>query len=120
MNETMEQDGMYALVELMGHQKMVGLVRETKLAGAGFLQVDSLDAEGKFTFSRYLGPSAIYAINPISKELAEELAKKYQPPPVNAFDVPQLRDKIRKEIGVSPEGPGTIYPGDPDEDDERF
>jgi hypothetical protein len=96
-----EEVGFYALAELMGHQKMVGLVRETKLAGQGFLQVDSLDTDGNFPFSRYLGPSAIYAINPISKEPAQELAKTYQPAPVHAFDVPQLRDKIRKEISVS-------------------
>ena len=70
-----EDAGFFALLELMGHQKMVGLVRETKLAGAGFLQVDSIDEEGKFTFSRYLGPSAIYAINPISKELVSGVSQ---------------------------------------------
>jgi hypothetical protein len=111
-----EDSGFFALVELMGHQKMVGLVRETKLAGAGFLQVDSLDTDGKFSFSRYLGPSAIYAINPISKELAQELAKTYQPAPVHEFDVPALRDKIRKELKALPMD--AMYPGDSDEDDE--
>jgi hypothetical protein len=70
-----EDLGFFALLELMGHQKMVGLVRETKLAGAGFLQVDSIDEEGKFTFSRYLGPSAICAINPISKELVSGVSQ---------------------------------------------
>jgi hypothetical protein len=98
MNEDNADAGFWALVEMMGHQKMVGLVRETKLAGAGFLQVDSLDENGKLAFSRYLSPGAIYAINPISKELAEALAKTHQPVPVHEFDVPQLRDKIRKEL----------------------
>jgi len=109
-----EGEGFFALVEMFGHQKMVGLVRETKIAGAGFLQVDSLDENGKFAFSRYLGPSAIYAINPISKEMAEALAKTYQPIPVHEFDVPQLRDKIRKEL--SPEARDTCFP-DEDEDE---
>jgi hypothetical protein len=111
-----EDSGFFALVELMGHQKMVGLVRETKLAGSGFLQVDSIDEEGKFTFSRYLGPSSIYAINPISKELAQALAKTYQPAPVHEFDVPALRDKIRREIKAP--SMDAMYPGHPDEDDE--
>jgi hypothetical protein len=118
MNEDNVDAGFWALVEMMGHQKMVGLVRETKLAGAGFLQVDSLDENGKLAFSRYLSPGAIYAINPISKELAEALAKTHQPAPVHEFDVPQLRDKIRKEIKAHyPEA--RLEDFDPqDEDDE--
>jgi hypothetical protein len=63
----------------MGHQKMVGLVTEVELAGRGFLVVDALDSEGNSSFSRYVNPEAVYAINPVSEEIAEKLAMQYRP-----------------------------------------
>jgi len=41
-------------MELMGHQKMVGLVIEVVLPGKGFLLIDSLDSEGRAGFRRYV------------------------------------------------------------------
>ena len=100
MYEDNASTGFYALIEMMGHQKMVGLVRETKLAGAGFLQVDQLDDNGQLFNTRYLSPGAIYAVNPISEELAKAISKNYQHQPVHSFDLPQLRDKIAQEMGT--------------------
>jgi hypothetical protein len=118
MNDTSKS--FYAIVELMGHQKMVGLVTEVELAGRGFLLVDSLDSEGKPSFSRYVNPEAIYAINPVSEEIAKKLAIRYQPVPVNSFELPQLRDKIAEEIMQSMAYKRRTYEDRNDPNEEEF
>jgi len=59
----------WAIIELMGHQQIAGFVTEATIAGGAFIRVDvpNPDAEGDL-YTRYLGPSAIYAINPTTKE----------------------------------------------------
>ena len=88
----------YAMIELMGHARVVGLVTETKLAGAGFLQVDILDPEGKISFQRYIAPQAVYQISPIGREMAIELCGRWDQSRIESYDVPELRLKIRAEL----------------------
>ena len=80
----------WAIVELMGHQRVAGLVSERQVAGAGFLQIDVHDAtDGKVLFSRLVNPSSIYAINPVDKVIALA-AGEYSARPITRFDLPQL------------------------------
>lgn len=61
----------WAILELMGHQREVGLVREITFAGAGFIQVViPQDPEESVWRQRLFSPAAIYAINPCLKEEA--------------------------------------------------
>lgn len=80
----------WALVELMGHQRIVGYATEQNIAGAAMLRVDVPDAEGNTRFTRFYGNSAIYAINPISREAALQLASKVDAEPVKSWDLPAL------------------------------
>lgn len=97
----------WALVELFGHQKIVGHCTEANIAGSVFLRVDvpTKDGEG-IAFTRFYGGSAIYAINPIAKEIACELSRNMDKAPVQIYDVPALADKIR---GDKPDVPGPSY-----------
>lgn len=52
----------WCLVELFGHQKIVGKVTEATMAGGAFLRVDVPAFNGSPAFTRFYGPSAIYSI----------------------------------------------------------
>lgn len=62
----------WALVELFGHQRIVGFVSQQSLGAAALLRVDvpNLLKDGKIVrqgFTRYFGPGAIYSITPVDE-----------------------------------------------------
>ncbi len=61
-------EGEWAVVELMGHQRALGLVTEVTIAGAGFLRIDTPEHGAVPASSRIVSPSSIYAINPTTRE----------------------------------------------------
>lgn len=83
----------WALVELFGHQKIVGRVTEATLAGGAFLRVDVPAFNGNAPFTRFYGPGAIYSINPIDEKLARQLLIQYRNEPVSRFELPDLLEK---------------------------
>lgn len=74
----------WAKVELMGHNVMIGLVTEAPIAGVVFLRVDVPERNGLPGFTRFINPSSIYAINPISEAIAIALIGRcsYAPPQI--------------------------------------
>lgn len=83
----------WALVELFGHQKIVGKVSEATLAGGAFLRVDVPEFNGQPAFTRFYGPGAIYSINPVTEDIARGLMARYQNRPVSRFELPQIAEK---------------------------
>ncbi len=83
----------WALVELFGHQKIVGLVTEATLAGGALIRVDVPAFDGQAAFTRFFGPSAIYSLNPIAEDVARGLMERYRNEPVSRFELPQLVEK---------------------------
>lgn len=95
-------DGMWAVLELMGHRKLAGFVREVSVAGAGLLRIDVPNpragariagADGKvpeephWTASQFYSPSAVYCITPCTEELARQFAATCQPRPVTRYEL---------------------------------
>lgn len=91
----------WCLVELFGHQKIVGMVSEATLAGGAFLRVDVPTFNGEPAFTRFYGPSAIYSINPVSEEVARGLMANYRHEPVSRFELPQIAEKVNDQGPVS-------------------
>lgn len=68
----------WALVELFGHQRIVGLVTVDPVEFPGMIRVDVpdllkngvLDRPG---FTRYVGRAALYGVNPIDEATARRL-----------------------------------------------
>lgn len=77
----------WALVELYGHQRIVGRVREATLGGCSFLRVDVPAVGGQKEFTRYFGNNAIYSLNPISEEIAMSMAERCRNVPVSAYEL---------------------------------
>jgi hypothetical protein len=109
----------WAIVELMGHQRMAGRVQETQVAGAGFLRIDVPGPNGGTQITRFVSPQAVYAINPVDEAIARALATQIATVPIQAYEVPELRAKIRNEImeqhRLEPKGRDAQ-----DQDDEEF
>lgn len=99
MSETTKFDE-WALVELFGHQKIVGRVTETSMAGGAFLRVDvpALPPDGP-PCTRFFSPGAIYSINPVTEEVARGLLtqSRFRNEPVSRYDLPQIAEKVQEE-----------------------
>lgn len=70
MNEQESYEG-WTLVEQLGHKRLAGYVRSVEIAGAGMLRVD-VPTEPPLT--QYLNPTSIYALTPITEDVARFLA----------------------------------------------
>lgn len=86
----------WALVELFGRTRIVGRVTEATVAGSNFLRIDVPEFEGNPKFTRFYGPSSVYCISPISKEIADELMKTCRNEPVARYDIRQLAEKYSR------------------------
>jgi hypothetical protein len=77
----------WAVVELMGHRRLGGYVREQTIAGAAFLRLDMFDGEGEDpAMTQLYSAAAVYCITPVSEEMAR--AVKVRPQPVARWELP--------------------------------
>jgi hypothetical protein len=92
----MQQDKfeIWAIVELFGHNKMAGLICEQQIAGANMVRVSVPDTAASPKFDRFLNPSSIYAINPVTEEVARGYAEQLQVKPINAWDAREVLKRI--------------------------
>ena len=89
MSEKTNFEG-WCLVELFGHQKIVGYASEATIAGGAFLRVDVPKADKSGTdFTRYYGASAIYSVSPVSEEIVMRLVESYRQRPVSRYELPE-------------------------------
>lgn len=84
----------WALVELFGHNRIVGLVSEATLAGGAFLRVDVPAFNGEKAFTRFYRPEAICSLGPISEEIARGLMAVHRNEPVSRYEFPQIAEKV--------------------------
>lgn len=83
----------YAIVELFGFAKIAGKCSEQNIAGANMLRVDVPETDKNPAFTRFLGHASIYAINPVTEEVATHWAKMLQVAPINVWDVREFINK---------------------------
>jgi hypothetical protein len=99
--ETKQKFEEWAKVELFGHNVIIGKVTEATLAGGAFLRVDVPALGNRPEFTRFFGPSAIYAISPITEEVARGLLASYRAEPVSRFELPQIAEKVVEDATVA-------------------
>src|ERR1700738_2380917 len=89
-----EQSGFesWAILEVMGHRRLGGFVREVQVAGAGFLRIDVPgDADGDTHSTQFYPPSSVYCLTPVSEEAARIVARSSRPEPVAHWEIPKPR-----------------------------
>lgn len=84
----------WAIVELMGHRRLAGMVMEVEMFGATMLRVDvptEDGAEEPFA-TQFYSPSAVYCLTPTSEETARAVAATSRPAPVHRWELPAPDD----------------------------
>lgn len=113
----------WAIVELMGHRKLAGYVREVTIAGAAMLRLD-IPSEPPVT--QYYGASSLYCMTPTTEALARAAAQVSRPTPISRYELPASpapRPEARCTCGWS--GPADAADdhdckfGDDERDDEE-
>lgn len=93
-----QQFDIFALVELMGHQRLAGRVTEQVVAGHGFLRIDVPETTTNPAFTRLVSPNSVYAINPITEEVALQYAESLSVKPINTWDIHEFIEKAKKVL----------------------
>jgi hypothetical protein len=115
----------WAIVELMGHQKVAGELSEFVMGGSSFIRVDVPETEEQPGFTRFLTDKAIYAINPVTEEVAKFKAAQLQNRPIESWDFRSMLTKqLQLEGKIVVPATGNVvtvapnsYPNDDPEDD---
>ena len=84
----------WALVELMGHQRIIGKASEQEIAGAKLLRVDVPKLGDAQAVTKYFGAAAIYAITPLDEDTARVMAAKVDVAPVNVWDARRIAQQV--------------------------
>ena len=102
MDEAKERFEKWAIVELLGHRKVAGLVTEEINFGTPLLRVDIPEVPAcppdMFTsgqppvpaFTQYYGGSSIYSLTPVTEEIARRFSAALRVRPVEAYQLPKL------------------------------
>ena len=77
----------WAIVELMGHRRMAGLVTEQEIAGQGMLRIDVPQIEDGATVTQFYSPAALYCLTPVSERVARAYAQRNYMRPVSVYDL---------------------------------
>lgn len=101
----------WAILELMGHRRLGGYVREVEMFGAKSCRIDipSATKEGQVHATQFYGGSAIYCLTPCTEEAARTVARMNQPEPVQRWELPALSREEPQDNATT----GDVDDGDP-------
>jgi hypothetical protein len=89
----------WAVVELMGHQKIAGLVSEANIGSACLLRVDVPETKTHAKFTKFYGGGAIYAMTLVDEETAKMVAESLDPVPLARWEVHEQMRRWRQAQG---------------------
>lgn len=89
----------WAMLELMGHRQRIGIIKEVEAYGGKMLRIDiplkDFSGENSEFASEFYGIASVYALRPISEEIARDYVKRSgDPRPVRPVDY-RIEDKSR-------------------------
>lgn len=93
MTDSAEKLEAWVIVELFGHQRIAGKLTEQQIGGGNMIRIDVPETKSQPGFTRFLGNAAIYAINPVSEQIARAAAENLNAAPVRAYDIPELAQR---------------------------
>lgn len=95
--QTEQQQGQWAIVEIMGRKVVAGYITQAVQFGLPMLRID-VPATSVFpTFTQDYGAQAIYAITYVSEQVARMTAEANKVNPVSVY-VPDLADMQRAQL----------------------
>jgi hypothetical protein len=96
-----ERFDLWCMVELFGHNKIAGKCTEQNIAGVNMLRVDVPETEKQPSFTKFYNGTAIYAINPITEEVAKDIANKLSNAPITVYEVRNMIERNVLELKAS-------------------
>jgi hypothetical protein len=87
----------WAILELMGHRRIAGIVSEATVAGGAFIRIDTPASEDTAGATQFYSPAAIYAITPTTEEIARAVALNCAVQPVQRWELKALPEVARDE-----------------------
>lgn len=92
----------WAIIEITGYKKLAGKVKSESLGGAPFLRIDVYSSPEKKELTQYYGPSFIYCITPVSKEVAIAFTKNNFQEPAKQWDLlPESKENNDDEWAIN-------------------
>jgi len=82
----------WVILELMGHRRLGGYLREQEIGGVSFLRLDIPEMDGIPAATQFYGAGSVYCITPTTEEVARLCAKVNRPEPVHAWELPAPRE----------------------------
>lgn len=79
----------WCIVELFGHQQIAGRVSEQAIGGCSFIRVDVPPVGDQPAFTKLYGSGAIYAMTPVTEEIALRAASIMRSHPVEVYYLPR-------------------------------
>ena len=98
----------WVIIELLGHRKLGGYLKEQAIAGTSFLRLDIPNKDGKHAATQFYSPSAVYCITPVVEQVAIGYGANHQPTPVQRWELPAAK---------AVEAPECFYKDDNDDTD---
>jgi hypothetical protein len=90
----------WAIVELMGHKVVAGLVTKSEQLGKPMLRVDVPETSAHPSFTQFYGETSIYCITFVSEEVARLTAERCQVNPVSVY-VPDLITREQHDEAIN-------------------
>lgn len=76
----------WCILELFGHQRLAGEIREVIIGDTTFIRLDIPKTEAHEAVTRFYNAKAIYGIHPTSEEICRRLCGSVEPP-VNVWEL---------------------------------
>ena len=80
----------YAIIELMGHRRLAGYVREEPHFGTNMLRIDVPGPDGPAVATQFYGGGAVYCVTPCTEKMARDVAASNQPEPVREWELRRI------------------------------
>lgn len=90
----------WAILELMGHRKRPGYVKEVEIAGGKMLRIDihgATEGENESVVTEFYGCAAVYCLRPVAEEIARDVARHVDLRPIRPVEyrpAPQLPSAV--------------------------
>lgn len=100
----------WAIVELLGHRRLAGRIREVQIAGHGFLRLDIPDTGDEKTWepgaTQFISPGSVYALHPVDEDTARRAAGLWRPEPVSRWQLePPAKPSEGRDLDYDGDGP---------------
>ncbi len=86
----------WCIVELLGHRRLAGRVREVQVAGSGFLRLDIPAVGHDAARTQYIAPGSVYALHPVAEATARAAAGRWRPEPVQRWELAAVASVVQE------------------------